>query len=179
MTGDERREQILRAARRVFAEKGFGATTDEVARAAGVSQPYVVRLFGTKRGLLAEVHRHATDELVETFRAVETGPHAASALGDAYIRLMADRDLLRLLMHGFVVGPEDELGAMSRHTFAEVYRVYRDRTGADPEEVCRFIAHGMLVNVLLGIGAPEHPGEDEALDALVASALGAMPDGAR
>ncbi|MBN8883980.1 MAG: helix-turn-helix transcriptional regulator, partial [Salana multivorans] len=47
MRGSERRELVLSAAAEVFGERGYvGATTDAVARAAGVSQPYVVRMFG-------------------------------------------------------------------------------------------------------------------------------------
>ncbi|MBN9195873.1 MAG: TetR/AcrR family transcriptional regulator, partial [Microbacterium sp.] len=52
LSSDERREQIVRAAIAVFGARGYvGATTDEVAKAAGVSQPYVVRLFGSKESL--------------------------------------------------------------------------------------------------------------------------------
>ena len=56
MTADERREQIVAAARAEFAAHGYqAATTDAIARRAGVSQPYVVRLFGTKQALFLAV----------------------------------------------------------------------------------------------------------------------------
>lgn len=45
-------------------------TTDAVAREAGVSQPYVVRMFGTKRDLFLEVFAGATDRIESAFRAV-------------------------------------------------------------------------------------------------------------
>src|SRR4051794_26469431 len=70
MRSGDRRELILEAATSVFGERGyFGATTDAVARAAGVSQPYVVRMFGTKEVLFLEVLRRALDRLLTTFRA--------------------------------------------------------------------------------------------------------------
>src|SRR6266536_6078 len=51
-TKDVRREEILGAAMEVFAQRGYeGASTDEIARLAGISQPYVFRLFGTKKEL--------------------------------------------------------------------------------------------------------------------------------
>lgn len=47
------RRQILEAARRLFAERGYAATTlPGIAREAGVSAPTVTAIFGTKRGLL-------------------------------------------------------------------------------------------------------------------------------
>ena len=77
MTGAERREQILAAARRVFGEGGYAASTDEVARAAGVSQPYVVRLFGSKRELFLETYRQASEQVLATLGSVPAGPEAA------------------------------------------------------------------------------------------------------
>src|SRR3954451_3613839 len=88
MTGAARRGQILAAARAVFADKGFAATTDEVARAAGVSQPYVVRLFGSKRELFLAAYRLAAGEIEAALRAVPAGPDAGALMGDAYVRLL-------------------------------------------------------------------------------------------
>ncbi|MFP3344532.1 TetR/AcrR family transcriptional regulator, partial [Halomonas sp. SIMBA_159] len=64
----ERREQILAAASIVFGERGyFGATTDQIAKAAGISQPYVVRMFGSKENLFTEVLSRASDKVLTTF----------------------------------------------------------------------------------------------------------------
>src|ERR1700754_4481418 len=69
MRSQDRRELILEAATAVFGERGYGgATTDAVARAAGVSQPYVVRMFGTKEALFLEVLHRALDKLLAAFR---------------------------------------------------------------------------------------------------------------
>jgi AcrR family transcriptional regulator len=55
---DERREQILSAARRLFSERRFDAvSTSEVALEAGVTRGLVHHYFGTKRGLYLEVVR--------------------------------------------------------------------------------------------------------------------------
>ena len=52
LPSDERRDCILDAAVRVFAERGFhGATTRELARAAGVSEALMFRHFPTKEDL--------------------------------------------------------------------------------------------------------------------------------
>jgi AcrR family transcriptional regulator len=63
-----RREQIVGAATRVFAEKGFRrATTREVARAAGVSEGTIYNYFEDKDALLLAI----LDRLNETERRAE------------------------------------------------------------------------------------------------------------
>ena len=52
LTGQERREAIIKAARKVFAEKGFrGATTRELGLAAGVSEGLIFKYFPNKEAL--------------------------------------------------------------------------------------------------------------------------------
>ncbi|WP_421741921.1 TetR/AcrR family transcriptional regulator [Cellulomonas sp.] len=167
MSGAQRREEILVAARTVFAERGYAASTDEVARAAGVSQPYVVRLFGTKRELFLEAYKVASGQIIEALTAVPAGPDAAVRMGDAYIGLLADRDLLRMVMHGFIAGADEEVGRVARHTLGEAFRLFQERSGEDEQAARLFVAQGMLINVLLAVDAPAHAGEDAGLDALV------------
>ncbi len=176
MTGAARRDQILAAARTVFAARGYTASTDEVARAAGVSQPYVVRLFGSKRELFVETYRQASDQVLTALRSVEPGPDAGRLMGDAYVGLLADRELLLLLMHGFIAGTDDEVGRIARHTLGEAFRLFRDASGADEDEARRFVAQGMLINVLLAVGAADHTGEDAGMDALVKCTVEAIEE---
>ena len=71
MSADERREQVLAAATRAFARTGYaGTSTDVVAREAAVSQPYVVRMFGTKRDLFLAVFERAAHRIEAAFRGV-------------------------------------------------------------------------------------------------------------
>jgi AcrR family transcriptional regulator len=173
MTASERREQILQAALTVFADGGYaGTTTDQVARQAGVSQPYVVRLFGGKQPLFAEVYSRASQRIVAALAAVAPGPHAKEEMGEAYVGLLADRNLLLLLMHGFAAGSEPEIGRLARWTLSEAFRLYLERTGEGPDEARIFVAHGMLINVLLAVNATEHLSENPALDALAACTFG-------
>ncbi len=52
LSAEERREAILKAVRRVFADKGFhGTTTRELAEAAGVSEALLFKHFPTKEAL--------------------------------------------------------------------------------------------------------------------------------
>src|SRR5436309_2326271 len=70
MSSEERREQIIAAAIAVFGARGYeGTTTDDVARTAGVSQPYVVRLFRSKENLFLAAMEFALDELMTAVRS--------------------------------------------------------------------------------------------------------------
>src|SRR5438309_2967827 len=94
-TAGERREQIIEAAVRVFADHGYeAASTDEIARKAGISQPYLFRLFKTKRELvLASIERcfQETEEVfVRAARGLQ-GDAALHAIGEAYVnRIRSD-----------------------------------------------------------------------------------------
>jgi len=154
MKAEDRRELVLAAATQVFGDFGYwGATTDQVARAAGVSQPYVVRMFGTKEALFLEVLQRALDHLLGEFRRVlaagreELGPR----LGRAYIELVGDRGIHLVLMHAFGMGSDPVIGARARQGFLEVYEFLRDEAGFGPEQAQSFLASGMLINTMVGL----------------------------
>lgn len=153
----ERREQILDAAIAVFGELGYaGATTDRVARAAGISQPYVVRLFGTKEQLFIETLRHTLDRLLTTFRAALAadgdGTSVEHRLGEAYLHLVEDRGVLLTLLHGYLMGSDPVIGPVARDGFLQVFRMLRDEARFTPDQIHRFLADGMLINTLLATG---------------------------
>lgn len=183
MSGEQRREQILAAALPVFAAGGYaGTSTDQVARAAGVSQPYVIRLFGSKQQLFLDLYRGVCAQVLDVIGAVEPGPDAAGRAGEAYVSLMADRDLLRVLMHGFTAAGDPEIGETARRTLGQVFALFRERVevpdgpdadAAADEAARRFVADGMLINVLLSADAFRHAEEDPGMDALL-SCLGAQ-----
>ncbi len=56
MAGDERREQVLRVAMKLFSENGFsGTTTREIAGAAGISEATVFKHFANKEELYTAI----------------------------------------------------------------------------------------------------------------------------
>lgn len=179
----ERREQILAAASLVFGERGyFGATTDQIAKAAGISQPYVVRMFGSKENLFVEVLDRSLEKLLSAFTSgvaewkadgspagdSET-PHQelARRLGLAYVDLIEDRGLLLSLMQAFSMGHDAVVGAKAREGFLTIYRLIRDEAGFSPEETRTFLAEGMLLNTLLGLRLPDSYGHDAAATELL------------
>jgi AcrR family transcriptional regulator len=160
MPAEERRRLILEAAMRAFAASGYaGTSTDAVAKEAGVSQPYVVRMFGTKLDLFVAVLTDACDRVEAAFRRVlaERAFDPASEddkdrLGVAYVELLTDSDFLHVMMHGFSASGVPEIGAAARDGMGRIFATLR-QTGWTDEQVRDFIAHGMLLNVLVSIGA--------------------------
>jgi len=164
MPAEERRELILHAATRAFAAGGYaGTSTDAVAKEAGVSQPYVVRMFGTKLELFLAVYGLACNRLEAAFRGVlderpfdPTSEDDKERMGLAYTALLADTDFLHVLMHGFTASSVPEIGVQARDAMSRIFAILLE-TGWSPEQVRDFIAHGMLLNVLVAIGAPGSP----------------------
>ncbi|MFF2372284.1 TetR/AcrR family transcriptional regulator [Agromyces sp. NPDC058110] len=154
MSAADRREQILIAATAVFGAKTYvGTTTDEVARAAGVSQPYVVRLFGTKEKLYIEVVQRAYDRLLDAFRASIPGPAEGreKRLGAAYTGLLAERGMLPVIAGSTAMGGEAEIGRVARAGFSALWQCIRTEAGFSAEETRTFFAIGMLINAVVGL----------------------------
>src|SRR5580765_4514503 len=100
LSAAERREAILDAAQIEFAERGWaGTSTEDIARRAGISQPYLFRLFGTKKELFKASVARCLRETLEAFqRAAEgkRGQEALEAMGNEYVEnLISDRTRLK------------------------------------------------------------------------------------
>lgn len=121
MAADERRQQILQVAIKLFSQKGFsGTTTKEIARAAGVSEAMVFRHYATKNDLYDAILQYATcgendcDSLFlkhnETFRRFyEAGDDRNFFYYFALHTLQHhknDVELIRLLFHSALEGHE-------------------------------------------------------------------------
>src|SRR5919108_5370536 len=95
MPAAERREAILEAAMIEFSRGGLhGTATEDIARRAGITQPYVFRLFGTKKALYLATIERCFDRVRREFAAAADGAEAGGemqAMGSAYARLLSDR----------------------------------------------------------------------------------------
>lgn len=75
MSSEARREAIIDAAVKLFAEKGFrGTTTRELAAAVGVSEPVLYQHFQTKRDLYTAIIDRKSQEGGQRFEA-KLGPY--------------------------------------------------------------------------------------------------------
>jgi AcrR family transcriptional regulator len=153
LTAAERREAILEAALVEFAERGLhGTSTEDIARRAGISQPYLFRLFGTKKELFKAATERClrrTLDLMQTAAAGLQGEAALEAIGKAYgERLATDPSYLRAQMEAYVACDDPEICEVVRRGYGELVEYVERVSGADPERVARFFAKGMLLNVI-------------------------------
>src|SRR2546426_134491 len=81
-TAEERRDEIVDAAFAEFAVTGlYGTSTEAIARRAGVSQPYLFRLFGTKKELFIAAVNRCFRTTLETFMRAAEGRQGEAARG--------------------------------------------------------------------------------------------------
>jgi AcrR family transcriptional regulator len=161
-TAAARRDDVLDAALVEFAERGFeGASTEDIARRAGISQPYLFRLFGTKKELFKASAARCLRETLEMFqRAAEgkRGEEALEAIGKAYMaRLETDRAQLRAQMHAYVASDDPEIREVVRAGYGDLVGYVRRVSDADWPTVWSFFATGMLLNVLASMHVDEEP----------------------
>jgi AcrR family transcriptional regulator len=155
-TAAERRVAVLSAAVTEFAKSGYaGTSTDAIAVRAGISQPYLFRLFGTKKDLFIATYDQVGTRIVkELSGAIEglSGEEAVHAMGMAYLQLLQDPEMLQVQMHGFAAATGDpDIAAACRMTFEVLWRMVKDKLGLDPEMIQNFFANGMLISVMSAI----------------------------
>jgi AcrR family transcriptional regulator len=157
LSAAERRDTILDAAQIEFAERGFaGTSTEDIARRAGISQPYLFRLFGTKKELFKASAARCLRETLEMF---QRGEEALKAIGQAYMDEMlgGDRVRLRAQMQAYVACDDPEICQVVRDGFGDLVAYAQRVSGLPAQEVSRFFATGMLLNVLASMQVIENP----------------------
>ena len=160
-TAEERREEILEAAAHVFAARGLhGTPTMEIAKAAGISQAYLFRLFPTKAELFTALVERCNARIHRTFvdaaaAARESGEPVMQAMGKAYVGLLADRHLLLNQLHAHAACDDPAIREQMRRGFARLVELVEQETEAEPEDVRNFFAQGMLLNVLAAMQAQD------------------------
>ena len=126
---NERRQQLISAAIRVFASRGFrGATTREIALAAGVTEAVIFQHFPDKDALYAAILEHkaeqqlANDWMAELHETALTGD-AETLLRTLYTGIIRqnerDPDFIRLTMYSAL-----ERHPLSRQLLADGVRLY-------------------------------------------------------
>jgi AcrR family transcriptional regulator len=158
MPAAERRELVLNAAVAEFAVRGLaGTSTEDVARQAGISQPYLFRLFPTKKALFLALVDRCFQRVRDAFTAAAgdlTGEEALTAMADAYERLLEDRILLLLQMQAYAACEDPEIRAATRAGFKKLWELVERLTGLPFQAVVDFFAVGMLMNVAAAMDLP-------------------------
>lgn len=151
-TAGERREDILVAAAIEFAARGLdGTSTEAIARRAGVSQPYLFRLFGTKKALFLATLERGFDRIHGNFQAAaeaaaSAGADPFEAMGVRYMEMLLDRDELLLQLHTYAACGDDEVRSVARRRYGELWQ-WLESLPEGLAKVRPFMAAGMLLNV--------------------------------
>jgi AcrR family transcriptional regulator len=144
------RALLLKTAKAAFAEKGAGASLDEIARTAGVGAGTLYRHFPTRDALIEAVYRHETEQLVTAAaRLAET--HAPTAALREWLRLFVDYMATKHGMYdalNSIVGGTSELYSASTEQMKRAIATLVDRAAAsgdirldsDPLDLLRALA---------------------------------------
>jgi AcrR family transcriptional regulator len=163
MSAEERRESVILASMSEFAKGGYnGTSTQAIADRVGVSQPYLFRLFPSKKVLFMAAVTRCIEDTIAVFASAGEGLEGSAALdamAGAYLGLITDRDRLLMQLQVYVSCGSDDLDESDREQVRLLWGRLWDsvavRTGADVQEVTSFFAHGMLINTLVAMGVPE------------------------
>jgi AcrR family transcriptional regulator len=156
---------VLRAAMEVMSTRGlYGTPTLDIARAAGLSQAYLFRLFPTKLSLFLAVVERSFQQIQDTLEraaraARAVGEPALMAMAAAYTALLEDPGILLIQLQAQAAASEPEVRDALRRGFAGLLDMVERVSGASPQRVQQFFARGMLCNVSAALqiyGLDEH-----------------------
>jgi len=157
-TADERREAILDAAIVEFALYGLhGTATEAIARRVGISQPYVFRLFGTKKELFLAALERVHERILALFLDAAAGApegEKLKAMGRSYDALLARRHEVFFLLQSFAASSDPEVQSVARERYATLYRQVEAASGAEKEVLRQFFAKGMLDTIAAALDLP-------------------------
>lgn len=155
MSAEARRVEVVEIALGHFATGGYhGTSTEAIAAEAGISQPYLFRLFKTKRDLFLACCTASHEAVVGTFeRAAQGVPREErfAAMGAAYLEMLGDRRLLLFQMQSYAACSDPVIQAHVRDQYRETFATVARLSGAPPEEVWTFFGQGMLLNVVASL----------------------------
>jgi AcrR family transcriptional regulator len=159
-TAGARRAEITTAATVLFAHHGYArTTTDAVARAAGVSQPYVIRLFGGKRDLFLSVIDAAFDDIGELVGRAPRGTplqDRGDALRGTLGALDARPDLVLVVMQAVAAATDDErIRARLQEHIRAAHKAVWAAAGGDTDRVREFFGQLALLGTVAAIDVPE------------------------
>jgi AcrR family transcriptional regulator len=177
-TAEQRREEVLAAAVAEFALHGLhGTSTEMIAKRIGISQPYIFRLFPSKKDLFLAAVDQCFDRVETAFRNAADGsptipePHAhrlpspvearLHAMGHAYLRLLAKREVLLFQMQAYAACSDDDVRRKVRLRWDRLMKLTGELSGASTNELTAFFARGMLMNVFASIGVVPEKSADK------------------
>jgi hypothetical protein len=82
-------------------------------------------------------------------------------MGKAYVELLQDRTMLLFQMQSYAACADPVIQESVRAGYGEIVREVTRLSGAEPERVWQFFAHGMLLNVVASLDLAAIADSDE------------------
>lgn len=151
-SAEQSRAAVLAAAVPEFAVGGLaGTSTESIARRAGISQPYLFRLFATKKDLFLASTARVFGLIAAAFEEAaegKTGQEALDAMSWAYHdQFLNDRMLLMHQLQAYSNCDDQDVQRVTREGFGRLWELVERLSGATTEQTQSFFAMGMLLNV--------------------------------
>jgi len=152
---EERIEQVLRAAMIEFARTGyFGTAVETIAERAGISQPYIFKLFGSKSALFSRVVDESFDSLTSAMMAASeglTGTPSLIAMGNKYKESLRDNPAVLVQLHAIAACSDQRIRSVVDKAFGRQWNAIAERSGANNVQMKVFVGLGRLLSDVAAI----------------------------
>jgi AcrR family transcriptional regulator len=158
-TAGERREHVIEAAIATFAAEGYhGASTTDIARRAGISQPYIYALFRNKQELFLAAYHTVAERIRARLVAAAEGqddPDARMrAMGEAYLGMIGNSAEVLCQLQAYAAAGDPALRDPVRDEFLRLFESVREAAGVSREEAAFFFAGGIFLAIASALGVP-------------------------
>ena len=171
---ERNRVRLLETAKAAFAEKGPGASLDEIARIAGVGAGTLYRHFPTRDALVAAVYRNETEQLVAAADSLAETHPPVTALREwllLFVDYIATKHGISEVLNSIVGGTSDLYSASTARVKRSISKLV-DRAVAsgdirldlDPLDLLRALAG--VANI--GLGSDGERAAKSLVDILIA-----------
>ena len=171
---ERNRVRLLETAKAVFAEKGSGASLDEIARIAGVGAGTLYRHFPTRDVLVAAVYRNETEQLIAAADRLAGTHSPVDALRTwllLFVDYMATKHGMYELLNSIAGGTSDLYSASMAQMKQAISKLAdrgvasgEIRLGLDPLDLLRALAG--VANI--GLGTDGERAAKRLVDILIA-----------
>src|SRR3954452_13407511 len=158
-SADERRRHVLEAAIAAFAAEGYhGASTTDIARAAGISQPYIYALYRNKHDLFLAAYHEVAERIRTRLLAAaegEEGPEERlRAMGEAYLGMIGNSAEVLCQLQAYAAAGDPAVQEPIRAEFLRLFEAVRETAGVSREEASFFFAGGIFLAIASALGVP-------------------------
>lgn len=160
LSASARRAQLLQTAAELFSRRGYArATTAELAKAAGVTEPIIYRHFASKRDLFIALIEQAGEETLSMWKRHLRG---ASDPAERLIRLLGDnpmvsdegRDAYRVVLQAITVSDDPAIHKAIQKHFAALHEflLFEIERAQESHRVTTRIDASLIAWLLIDIG---------------------------